>query len=66
MWDLCWIDLLLDRPHCTDPYLNNSQRAAVCGKPIQDHFKKDRIPWEGPHAGARAESDPDGLAETKS
>ena len=32
-----------------DPCWSSSRRAAACGKPMQNHFGKDSIPWEGPH-----------------
>ena len=40
-------------------------KAASFGKPMQDQFEKDGIPWEGPHTGAGAERDHEGAVEMK-
>ena len=42
-------------PHGMEPCWSSAWRAAACGKPTQDQFGKDSIPWEGPHAGAGTE-----------
>lgn len=52
-------------PHNTEPRWRGAWSAAACGKPTQDWFRKDRIPWEGPNFGAETESDHEGAADTK-
>lgn len=56
--------LLKDGPLGTDQYGSSSQ-TALCGKPTQDHIRKDGILWEGLHAGAWEGSDPERVVDKK-
>lgn len=51
-------------PHSMEPSWSSAWRAVACGKPIQDWFRKDCTPWEGPHLEQR-QSDHEGAAEIK-
>lgn len=47
-----------------DPYLEQFLKSC-CLLAMPHQFSKDCIPWEGPHVGAKEESDREGTSETK-